>query len=157
MADPVELMLDEARRKLERQGDRLNDVRARSGALLASAAVVTSLFGFRLGGHHNHVHLALLIAALAAFAGVLVLTVAINWPASRHSKSWSDGAKLDRWISWAEAGDPQTDVFGLALAKELHDARAANVPMLDARMRWFRWECVALGIEVLCWALATAF
>jgi hypothetical protein len=50
LAEPIELIIDEVRRRFEHQGARLDDVRTRSGALLASAAVVTTLFGFRLGG-----------------------------------------------------------------------------------------------------------
>lgn len=156
MPDPSEVILEEARRKLERQSDRFDDLRTRSVALLGSAAVVTGLFGFRLGGHHTGARLGLLIAALVAFSAIVGLTIAINWPVDTDTKGkrWADGTRLDRWFDPIKRGDPSVETFGVYLAEQLYRARNWNESIVSSRMGLFRWMCAAIGIEVLCWSIA---
>lgn len=150
----ADAILDEARQKFERQAKRLDDVRTRAGGLLSGAAIVTGLFGFRLGSHHGAVRLTFLIVAIVMFVVLVALTMAINWPI----KGWNDGVKLGPWIQLLEDKESATlEVFPTELAAQLYTALTENEPLITARMNLIRWVCLALGLEVVCWAIAIGF
>ena len=173
MPDPAQIVLDEARTKYDRMERRLDDLRTRAAGILGAAAVVTGLFGFRLGTHHSAMHRTFLVLALIAFAVVAGLVLSINWPVSSKLTTtktrprrttppvgmgrWTDGTNVETWVNRVPAA-ANPDAFGLALALELTKAQKWNEHYtVTPRMTWFRWSCAALGIEVLCWVVAVGF
>jgi hypothetical protein len=150
VADFHEQLLTEARRRFDSETQRLDELRSRSVNLLGFAAVAVGLLGVRTKVTHHTIHGTLVVAALVAFAGVVVLAVLINRPMPK----WRDGEKLDRWIDWALAENPNVNHFEFTLARGLDAARTANAPLMRDRMKWLRWLCVVLAIQVGCGALA---
>jgi MFS family permease len=146
-----EAALAEARRKYDLQVGRLSGFRSGSATLLAAAGIVSGLFGMQLTDSGIGVwRTVFLVAALVAFVGlVVVVTVGIQWP-----RRYDEGEELDRWLGFIKNRDPQADAFTYNMAKALNESYKNNAQTVKEAANWFRWACVLIGVEVVCWTVS---
>lgn len=156
MADVVpaayELAYVEARRALDDQEAVVNELRSRSGVLIAAAAVTTSFFGgaamadTRLGASGW--------IAVVAFVVLGGAVLAILW--TQHDWSFTIDAQ-DYIATYLEPPDAEPlDLPGIHRDLALHMAASfkANRRQLRVLLAAFRVAAVLLVVEVVAWVVA---
>jgi hypothetical protein len=148
----IALVYEESQRGLEAQAAVLDNMRTRTGVLIAAASIATSF----LGGQALADGAAICgwrLAATIAFCAVTVLAFAVIAP-------WW-GWKFTRTVSAMKAGyidDPDwsPDEMRLELAQENGEWKAANKRKLNCMFWLFRAAVLCLGASVVFWLLALA-
>ena len=148
--DDYQLAFDESVRNLEGQERTIDELRNRSGILLATVTGTTAfLGGFDLNGHHNH---PLEILGGSLFGVVLLLLGLVLRPANDWIFRNDAGKIIKEWIE----GTPKK--VGVDLRRELallgvvH--ASANAKKMVWRWRFFEAAFFLVGLESAAWLLA---
>ncbi len=145
MADPVEQILAEARRKYDLQAARLGDFRKGAATLLAAAGIISGIYAATVAEHHvTGLHVALLVIALASYVMLTVLVIVIHLP-----RRYDEGEKLGRWLAMVERGDLRADDFTFNMACATDDAYRYNADVAGEIATMFRLVCVLFGLEII--------
>ena len=151
MADELEVVaMRFAGDALDKQDAVLAELRARTGTLLAASSIVASFLGATAIGRDGLSVLSIL--ALLALGASLVLCVTVLLPREDVSFSVHGPEVYEELYEWRD--DPAEVHRRLTYAlKRQHERNQRSVEALFDR---FRWACLALGAELLFWALALA-
>ncbi|MBS1870546.1 MAG: hypothetical protein JSS99_12890 [Actinobacteria bacterium] len=152
MPTPEELAYGESVRAIDMQARSLDELRTRTGVLLAAASVVASFLGAEALKTSAFEGLAGL--ALIAFGVVLVGCIAILWP--RHEWRFALGARIliEDWTGENPCGD-EAEMLKF-LAQRLEANWHANKERINAMLVVFQVAACALGAEVIFWTLQLA-
>ncbi len=141
----TELALEEARRALTYQAESVDELRSRTGLLLAAAAITGSFLGSatasegQLGG--------LGIAAVVAFAAAVGSCLHILWP-----REWTFVTSPKTLLEdWADTEREQDVRRFLAESLESHYDR--NRKQTDHLMKWFQFAAGSVGVAVILGSL----
>jgi hypothetical protein len=149
---PEELAYSESVRAIEMQSRSLDELRSRTGVLLAAASVAASFLGAEAlkASSFN----ALTALALISFAGVLAACIATLWP--RTDWKFAIGARvlIEDWTGDTPCGDSAAMLA--FLAQKLEENWQENKGRIDAMLALFQVAACALGAEVLIWTLQLA-
>ncbi len=147
-----DVILEEARRAIQMQSSSLDELRSRTGVLLAAAALSASF----LGSATAHVGVAISFsggAALILFALGVALCVYLLAP---QRKNWTfvNSPKIltNDWIVQEQRGQSMR----LFLAECMEDQYDENEQQLEVLYRWFTWAAVAIGTSVVLGCLQLA-
>jgi hypothetical protein len=147
--DPrIKVIYEEAVRGWTLQSSVLDDLRSRTGVLLAAAAVSASLLGSADIEHHKALT-TLGTIALLAFCAVVGLCVDVLWP--RAGWTFTHDAKLAFSAYVVEDLSIDETREGLAIAAD--EYREQNDVKLKAAFGAFRWAAVALGASIALWLI----
>ena len=135
-------------RALEQQERVLEELRARTGVLLAATALVASFLGGRALSSAASPWFTL--PGVAAATASILLAVYLLAPKSKLEFAL-DGAAVYEHFAGEGADIPETH---RTLAYWLSDAWASNQETIDRLVRLFAFACAALVAAVLVWALA---
>jgi hypothetical protein len=152
MPTPEELAYGESVRAIELQARSLDEIRTRTGVLLAAASVVASFLGAE----------ALKLApfglltglALISFAGVLGACIVILWPRRKWRFALGANVLLADWTGASPCGD--TEAMLAFLARQLEKNWLSNRDRIDGMLVLFQVAIGALGAEVLFWTIQLA-
>jgi len=166
-SDPNATAFEQTMRGLERQGDVLDQLRARAGIVLSATGIIASLLGSQaLQGRYSVI---LALIALGSTAAGICLCVSVLWPVHDEDDLPKDGERLPRWNRWPRPEPnrrrewqltiPRRSVRDLrgnatitdALLDELDLARYANYVTIERRSKAFGWACLILGIQLVLW------
>jgi hypothetical protein len=153
LEDPrYRLAFDEAVRTLDHQEAGLDNLRARSGMLLAALSVVTSFLGAAAIGAHGVGPMA--FVGIVTFAAAGVVLVGLLWPRA----NWKWRFSPERIIADYVEGDDPADVNAMYrdLALHLGDNHDDNQTRIDRMWLAFEVACLLLVVEVVVWILALA-
>jgi hypothetical protein len=150
-AAAARLLWDESLRQVVRQEADLDELRTRTVALLSVTAIVAGLFGSRLSGNEHGYHLAAIIVALAGFgiSTLLALVILIS-----RRGVWRFAHKLDVYLTKVRNGAFGELDVSMNLAEHFEEYRLHNQPRLDNLHRVLIAICIAVGVQVLAWAVA---
>ena len=138
-------------RTLSQQEAALNELRARTGTLIAAASVVTSFLGGAAISKHGFSVWGVL--ALAGFVGSIALATWVLLPKEHLIFSVQGSALFEDEV--------RADVFEIGethrrLAYWLDEYHALNLPKLSALFTCYRWSTGLLLGEVVFWSLQLA-
>jgi hypothetical protein len=143
------LAYEESIRSLEQQSASLDDLRSRTGILLAALALSASFLGARaldISGFS-----AWSWVAIGCFAGAGFFSLAVLWP----SGDWHFTSKAGTILEDLEADDSITlDEMHGTYAKSNQEDRDANDRKLGRLFWFFRVAVVALILQVGFWLIA---
>jgi hypothetical protein len=147
--DPLaKLIYDESVRALDIQSKSLDELRSRTGVLIAATSVGSAFLGAEALKHH-HATYSLNLAAFAIFGAVIVTCLLILWPTG-----WQfayDATDLDSaYIVKRE--DPTQACRSMAEGHTNH--RRANGTKLNYRFIAFQLACVGLAANIALWLLS---
>jgi hypothetical protein len=147
--DPLaKLIYDESTRALDIQSKVLDELRARTGVLIAASSVGSAFLGAEALKHH-HATYCLNLAAFAVFAVVMGICLFILWP-----RGWQfayDATDLDdAYVVKRE--DPTQACRSMAAGHTKH--RRANGTKLKPRFIAFQLACVGLAADIALWLLS---
>jgi hypothetical protein len=135
---------------LERQERTLDELRARTGILLAASSLTASFLGARAAEAGSGW---LTFAALAAFVASIVLLALILMPSSTFIFSLRGTALLD-----AERQDPGglTETYR-RLAYWIEGYIDGNQPLIDVGFGRYRWATALVVCQVVLWVAEIVF
>lgn len=143
-----ELAYELGLRALEQQERVLEELRARTGVLLAATALVASF----LGGRALTTDTTPWLALSGVAAAVLSILVAVYLLAPKSNLEFAlDGAAV--YEHFVREGAELTDVRR-TLAYWLSDARNSNQMIIDRLVHLFAVACATLVAAVILWAVA---
>lgn len=151
------LVLASALDGLKQQEASLDNLRARSGTLLASAALSASFLGAATFGESSlsDAATAAVVVALVGLVGVLAVVVVIDQP--RKWGWYVNPRKMLKNYVEPHARRPATvDQMREDLALHLDDAHTKNDERLDCLWNVLRVGYLALVVEVVAWMVALA-
>jgi hypothetical protein len=154
MSTREELAYAESVRALDHQARALDELRSRTGLLLAAASIVASFLGAQaLDGSDLD---ALASLGLLAFLAVIALSIPILMPRSEWLFAMSAKVLFTHpdWVEIERAGGVTAMQRHLAEAMEVN--WDANKLKLDLLFRRFTFAAGALGAEVVFWTLKLA-
>ncbi len=142
----VKLSYDESVRGLNMQSTAVDELRSRTGVLIAAATVASAFLG-RLRSHDTPASYWANIFGLLTFIGVIGLSLGVLWP----SEAWEfvyDPAVLENDYFVADV-----DVTEMCRATSLGNAGShqRNLSRLNNRFKLFRLASIALLVDVLLW------
>ncbi len=145
----AEIIYEQAQKALEQQERQVNELRQRTGTLLAAAALTASFFGAATLGRDG-------VAAPVVLAGVaLVVTVLsglyVLYP---HELEFSVDARRLYDYLLPDQGDPEGLLLSLAFG--LRDTRERNGHAVDLLARCLAVAALALVVQIACWTWALA-
>jgi hypothetical protein len=143
--DVHELGFDLSLRSLTQQESALNELRGRTGTLLAASSLVASFLGGRAVAAPGHGWLT--VAGLAAFVASLVASGYVLWPKSDLVFALR-GSALDRAESDDTGGLPETHRRLAAWIEQFIDS---NAVVIDRLFWGYRVATVAVFGEVVLW------
>lgn len=148
----VFLAYEEARRGLANDEKRLDELRSRTGSLIAATAIATSFLGAEVLSKQGATCLAwigLACFALSMVCGMWVLVPQGDWRFESNAMVWLDG--------WIRNDNPITEVELMAKAiDEWTRWGESNRSKIDNLGEVFIFACVFLLAEVGFWAWALA-
>jgi hypothetical protein len=148
------LAFDEARRALEDQERSVEQLRSRSGALVAAAAITTSFFGGQTL-HGNRLHTFAWIA-VGAFVGIGLSTICILWPRRDWEFSLDPARFITTYLEPPQGGPLPIDQIHRDLALHM----GASAMLNRGQLRWlivaFRVGALLLIIDVVAWVVVLA-
>jgi hypothetical protein len=150
-ADLTEIPYAEAVRSIELQARGLDELRSRTGVLLAASSVTTSFLGAASLDESGFDTLAAL--AMIAFAVSVGVCLAILWPKSDWRFALGARTMLE---DWDRGSYPDSKSMRRFVAEKHHDNWKSNKAKLDAYYAHFRWAVIALGVAVLLWLVKLA-
>jgi hypothetical protein len=150
--DPVEywrpayqLVLEEARRSIDRQLDSLREVRQRAGNLIGYASVVAAALGFSAADDLRWPSIVALIAFLVVAGAALYVLFPRTWHLDLRAQ------KIDDWIGSADNEGIEHMIRSLAMA---HDENyAGNLVKVDRLHLAIMAAVVALVVEAIALVL----
>jgi cytochrome c-type biogenesis protein CcmH/NrfG len=145
----AELTYEQAHKALEQQERQVNELRQRTGTLLAAAALTASFFGAAALGRDGvgiPVVLAGVALAVTVLSGLYVL-----YP---HELKFASDAR--RLYDDLASDKDDSERLHLRLAFGLRDTRERNGLRVDQLVRCLAVSAVALVIQVACWTWALA-
>ena len=149
MAGELEQLAYElASRALKEQDGALDELRSRTGTLLAAAALVASFLGAR--SLDNVGFNWATVVALAAFAATALLSVYVLFPRQGLARSLSGPAVYEYFV----AKDVDVAETRRQLAYWMQDAYAGNLRLVNRLFWGFRMASAALVLEVVFWSVA---
>jgi hypothetical protein len=148
MTTPEEIAYNESVRALEQQARALDEIRSRTGILVAGSALVGSVLGAETLGRGSTGTAAVL--ALVALGGVLVLSLYVLLP--RNGWKWTASARDALW--WARP-DVENAILAMHafLAVVMEDSWDGNRKRLDRLLAAYQLAIGCLGAELLFWTL----
>jgi hypothetical protein len=148
--DPLaKLILDEAVRGLDTQSETLNELRNRTGVLIAAATIATALLGATALQRHP-VTYGVNLAAMFVFGVVISCCVCVLWPSDKWAFVYS--AKTLDETYFERRVDPTQACRSMALGHAKH--RDSNKRKLKWRFGFFRVSCAALTADVVLWLVS---
>jgi hypothetical protein len=149
--DAAVLMMEEARRLLQRQEADLDTLRTKVVTVLTGASVVAGLFGSLAVRRHSHMAPVAREVALVCFVGTVIASCLILWP-----YRWHFSHSISPWIKKFRGGIavPEGE-FAFNLAVYFEDQRSGNSRKLLVLQVGFAISWALLGAQVLAWATAT--
>lgn len=145
-----ELTYDLSLRGLTQQEDSLNELRSRTGVLLAATAIAIALLGGR--SLDDGATTALDLAGVALAVGSFLLSVLVLAPTARYLAT-TDAAAVYEYLRQQEA-DVAEAMEGLVYTNR--EAWEENQAIIDRLVRLYRWACFALVGAVVLWSVALA-
>lgn len=148
-ASLAQLTYEQAQKALEQQERQVNELRQRTGTILAAAALTASFFG--AAALHRDGLVAPVVLAAIALAVTVLSGLYVLYP---HELNFSIDA---RWLYddlAVDEGDPERMLVRLAFG--LRDTRARNGGMVDRLARCLAVAAVALVAQIACWTWALA-
>jgi hypothetical protein len=142
-----ELAFTLARDALAKQDAALDELRTRTGTLLAVSSLVASFFGARAidRSHFSWPN----VVALVSFGLTAIFSVYVLFPRSGVTRSLSGPAVYE----YFEDLDVKMEEVYRDLAYWIQDAYATNAEVVRTLSVAFRLACVALVGEVVFWAV----
>ena len=148
----VRLAYEEARRGLSNDEKRLDELRSRTGSLIAATAIATSFLGAEVLSKHGSTCLAwigLACFGISMACGIWVLVPHDDWRFESNAMVWLDG--------WIRNENPVTEVDLMAKAiDEWTKWAEINRSKINSLGGIFIYACVFLLAEVGFWAWALA-
>jgi hypothetical protein len=147
--DPLaRLVYDESVRALDIQSNSLDELRSRTGVLLAATSVSSAFLGAEALKRHQAGY-GLNLAGFAVFGVVVLICLLILWP-----RGWQfayDATDLDdAYVVKRE--DPTQACRSMAQGHTTH--RRANGTKLKRRFIAFQLACVGLAADIALWLLS---
>jgi len=146
-----EVAYEEASRALSEQLSLLDSFHTRAGLLLSAGAITTSVFGSQ-ALDHGWVGFASWVA-LAAFFGLVLLSMAVLWPRSEEF-AFDAIRVLEGYIELGRSGS--TVNLHWILTIQMQRSHAANSVALGQMASLFGIACGLLAVEVLSWIISIA-
>jgi hypothetical protein len=143
------LTYEQAQKALEQQERQVNELRQRTGTLLAAAALTASFFGAAALGRDGvalPIVLAGIALAITVLSGLYVL-----YP---HEMEFATDAR--RLYDALEPDHDDPERLQLRLAFGLRDTREENGRRVDWLARCLAIAAVALVLQIACWTWALA-
>jgi hypothetical protein len=148
--DPLaKMVLDEAVRGLDMQSETLNELRGRTGVLIAAATVASALLGATALERHP-VTYGVNLAALCVFGVVIFFCLCALWPSDEWAFVYN--AKTLDETYFEKRVDSTQACRSMALGHAKH--RESNKRKLKWRFWFFRIACVSLTANVVLWFLS---
>ncbi len=145
-----ELAYEEARRALDTQESVVNELRTRSGVLIAAAAITTSFFGGRALADATVGSAGWLAIGFFGLVGVSVL--AVLWPRT----DWSFTVNAERFIATyveSDEGPLALPDIHRDLALHMSTSYVVNARQLHVLTIAFRLGAIFLVGEVIAWVV----
>lgn len=145
----AELIYEQAQKALEQQERQVNELRQRTGTLIAAAALTASFFGTAALGRDGvsvPVVLAGVALAVTVLSGLYVL-YPHDLDFASDARRLYDALKSDR--------DDAGRIY-LRLAFGLRDTRTQNGSRVEWLVRGFATASIALAAQIACWTWALA-
>jgi len=146
-----EIVFDEAKRGLENQAGALDELRARSGTLLAAASVAVSFLGGIALGDGSVTGWG--VAAVATFSLVAAVVFWILWPFS-----WRFVLSAEILINdWVEAADPPSvNELRRELARVMERNQSYNQRQLNRLWKLYSGAILLLLTMIVFWLVELA-
>jgi hypothetical protein len=144
----------EARRGLEDQERYVVELRARAGALIAAAAIITSFFGSQTLARHDFgvaVWVAIGCFVLLSFAVLVVL-----WPRRDWVFSLAPAEFIAAYLEPPDGEPLELHLIERDMALHMGRSTKLNRDQLDELAPVFRVAALLLVVEVLAWVVALA-
>jgi hypothetical protein len=142
-----EIAYAQSERAITTQVGQLDELRSRTGVLLAASAIVASLLGAEALRRGVHV---LDVVAIVAFVAVLAASLRILMP-QRDAWTFVVSAKV-LLEDWADQARSTTDLQRF-LAEKLDEYYDENDVRLESLYRSFQFAVGAIGVEVVAWVI----
>ena len=133
---------------MSEQGGVLDELRSRTGVLLAAAAVSSSFLGAEALTRHPRLS-SLSIIALISFGIVVMLCLVVMWPKGRWWFTHSVEGLIDAYVK----SDKSINYMHKMLARKNGDFCQRNEKKLKFRFFAFQIACLGLGVDVVLWVL----
>jgi hypothetical protein len=144
-----EIIYEQAQKALEQQERQVNELRQRTGTLLAAAALTASFFGAAALGHDGII--APVVLAAVALAVTVLSGLYVLYP---HQLEFSADARL---LYDDLVGDQEhPDSLLLRIAFGFRDTRERNGKVVDRLARCLAIAAVALVVQIAFWTWALA-
>ena len=145
--DPrLKLIYDESVRGWSLQSSVLDELRNRTGVLLAAASVASAFLGSADLSRHETFSV-LSVLALVAFGVVVLLCVYVLWPTQGWVFTHEATSLVDAYVTDEKSLDYMYE--NVAIAAD--EYRTTNDDKLRCQFSAFRWASLALGINILLW------
>jgi hypothetical protein len=148
--DPVaKLVYDESVRGLDMQSQSLDEIRSRTGVLIAAATIAAALLGASALTRHHVTYWANLWA-LITFGLVVGFCLLVLWPGTKWTFAYNAATLDDTYFK--QQVDATEACRSMARGRAKH--RKANAKRLRWRYRWFRLACLALLADTILWLVS---
>jgi hypothetical protein len=147
--DPrIKIAYDESVRGWALQSSVLDEIRSRTGVLLAATSVSSALLGSADLTRHDTFSV-ISICALVVFSVSVGLCVYVLWPTADWTFTHDSQLLLDAYVR-----DGRTlDYMRENLALKADEYRDANEEKIKQQFSAFRWASVALGLTIVLWLI----
>lgn len=147
--DPrIKIAYEESVRGLTLQSSVLDEIRARTGVLLAAASVSSALLGAADLLRHNSFRIVSVLAVLA-FAASVALCISVLWPTTGWTFTHDSRRVIAEYIETGQT----LDAMRQNLAIKAEEFRDDNQEKLKRQLSAFRWASVSLGVSIILWMI----
>jgi cytochrome c-type biogenesis protein CcmH/NrfG len=143
----AQVIYEQAQKSLEQQERQVNELRQRTGTLLAAAALSASFFGATALGRDG-------VAAPVVLAGVALAVTVLSGLYVLYPHELEFSADARRLYDYLAGDERDPERFLLRLAFGLRDTRERNSPAVDRLARCLGIAAVALVGQIAFWAWA---
>jgi hypothetical protein len=130
------------------QSASLDELRSRTGVLLAAASLSSAFLGATALKHHDVMFCAS-VAAIILFVAAIFFCLSVIWPSEDWDFAYSARTLDERYF--AKGVDVSEMCRAMALGNA--DSRATNRERLKCRYTLFRWACGTLGSSIVIWLI----
>jgi len=142
----IQLAYDESVRGLDIQSSSIDELRSRTGVLLAAASIASAFLGATALKHH-HVLYWVSVVAIILFVAAIFFCLSVLWP----SEDWEFAYNARTLDTEYFAKDVDASEMCRAMALGNADSRKVNGEKLKRRFTPFRCACVALVANIIMW------
>jgi hypothetical protein len=147
--DPqLKMIYDESVRGLDMQSATLDELRNRTGVLLAAAALSSAFLGATALQRHHVLYWATVLATLL-FVGSVILCLAVLWPSEDWEFAFNARTLDETYIASGVDGTAMCRSMALGNGR----SRDVNREKLRCRFKLFRWACGTLAASLVFWLL----